>query len=136
MADSISAKTSFPALMASLGFMGRSGFILGADLGLLFPLGSLRMRMADDTGTLSQSGISQADMDAARTKAEAILLPAPAPAGSTAAAGAYLRDPYVAAAMAKARGENLAFVGIGASTMESVMVPEFLRRPRGAACCR
>jgi hypothetical protein len=65
----INAKTSFPALMASLGFMGRSGFILGADLGLLFPLSSLRVHVSDG-GSLSQSGIPQSDMDEARAKAE------------------------------------------------------------------
>lgn len=68
----ISAKTSFPALMASLGFMGRSGFILGADLGLMFPLGTLRAQIQDDNGTLSQSGIPQADIDAARADAESL----------------------------------------------------------------
>jgi hypothetical protein len=66
----ISAKTSFPALMASFGFMGRSGFVLGADLGLLFPLGTLRARVTDENGSLAQSGIPQADMDEARSKAE------------------------------------------------------------------
>ena len=65
----INAKTSFPALMASVGFMGRSGFILGADLGLLFPLGSMRVRVSDG-GTLAQSGIPQSEMDQARAKAE------------------------------------------------------------------
>jgi hypothetical protein len=68
----VSAKTSFPAAMASIGFMGRSGFILGADLGLLFPLGALRARIQDDNGALAQSGIPQADIDAARGDAESM----------------------------------------------------------------
>jgi hypothetical protein len=68
----ISAKTSFPAVMASLGFMGRSGFVLGADLGLMFPLGTLRATIQDDNGALAQSGIPQADIDAARADAESL----------------------------------------------------------------
>jgi hypothetical protein len=68
----ISARTSFPALMASLGFMGRSGFILGADLGLMFPLGTLRAKVQDDNSALAESGIPQGDIDAARTEAESM----------------------------------------------------------------
>jgi hypothetical protein len=66
----ISAKTSFPAVIASLGFMGQSGFVLGADLGLMFPLGSLRATVQDDNGALAQSGIPQEDINAARADAE------------------------------------------------------------------
>jgi len=36
----VSANASFPAAMASIGFMGRNGFVLGMDLGIMFPLGS------------------------------------------------------------------------------------------------
>lgn len=68
----ISAKTSFPAVMASLGFMGKSGFVLGADLGLMFPLGTLRATVQDENGALAQSGIPQEDINAARTDAESI----------------------------------------------------------------
>lgn len=66
----LSAKTSFPALIASVGFMGRSGFVLGADLGLMFPLSTLRASIQDDTGALAQSAIPQSDIDAAREKAQ------------------------------------------------------------------
>jgi tetratricopeptide (TPR) repeat protein len=68
----ISAKTSFPAVIASLGFMGKSGFVLGADLGLMFPLGTLRATVQDENGALAQSGIPQEDINAARTDAESI----------------------------------------------------------------
>ena len=68
----ISAKTSFPAVIASLGFMGRNGFVLGADLGLMFPLGTLRATIQDDNGALSQSGIPQEEINAARTDAESL----------------------------------------------------------------
>jgi tetratricopeptide (TPR) repeat protein len=68
----ISARTSFPAVIASLGFMGRSGFVLGADLGLLFPLGTLRATVQDDNGALAQSGIPQEDINAARADAESL----------------------------------------------------------------
>lgn len=68
----ISARTSFPAVIASLGFMGKSGFVLGADLGLMFPLGTLRASVQDENGALAQSGIPQGDIDAARSDAESI----------------------------------------------------------------
>jgi hypothetical protein len=68
----ISARTSFPAVIASLGFMGQSGFVLGADLGLLFPLGTLRATVQDDNGALAQSGIPQEDINAARSDAESL----------------------------------------------------------------
>jgi tetratricopeptide (TPR) repeat protein len=68
----ISAKTSFPAVIASLGFMGKSGFVLGADLGLMFPLGTLRATVQDENGALAQSGIPQEDINAARSDAESI----------------------------------------------------------------
>lgn len=66
----VSARTSFPAAMASVGFMGKSGFVLGADLGLMFPLTTLRASVQDETGALSQSAIPQADIDAAREQAQ------------------------------------------------------------------
>jgi hypothetical protein len=69
-AITISAKTSFPALMANIGFMGHNGFVLGADLGLLFPLSTLHASIQDDTGALAQSAIPQSDIDTARAKAE------------------------------------------------------------------
>ena len=61
-----------PIVLVAGTFMGRSGFILGADLGLLFPLGTLRARIQDDNGALAQSGIPQADIDAARSDAETL----------------------------------------------------------------
>ena len=45
---------------------------------------------------------------------QAILLPAPGVAGSTAAGQALLSDPHVQAALASGRAANLAFMGIGA----------------------
>jgi len=64
--------------------------------------------------------------------AQAVLLPAPALAGSTEAAAAYREDPYVTQVLARARQAKLAFVGIGAATAESVMVLEFLNLVRPA----
>jgi len=58
--------------------------------------------------------------------AQAILLPAPAVAGSHAVRAAFHSDPYVRDVLDKARSADLAFVGIGsASSAESTMVPEF-----------
>jgi hypothetical protein len=67
---SVSARTGFPAAMASIGFMGHDGFVLGMDLGLMFPLGSPRVSIQANTGKISQAGISQADVDEAKGKAE------------------------------------------------------------------
>jgi hypothetical protein len=67
---SINAQTGFPAAMASLGFMGHDGFVLGADLGLLFPLGGMRVTLRENAAALTQNGISQADIDQARDDAE------------------------------------------------------------------
>lgn len=67
---SVSARTGFPAAMASIGFMGKSGFVLGMDLGLLFPLGSPRVRIHESTGNIARVGFTQTDIDEAREKAE------------------------------------------------------------------
>ena len=67
---SVSARTGFPAAMASIGFMGKSGFVLGMDLGLLFPLSSPRIRIHESTGNIAQVGFTQSDIDEAREKAE------------------------------------------------------------------
>jgi hypothetical protein len=66
----IHASTGFPAAVASLGFMGHDGFVLGADLGLLFPLSPMRLKLTDNAAALAQNGISQDDIDEARTKAQ------------------------------------------------------------------
>jgi tetratricopeptide (TPR) repeat protein len=67
---SLSARTGFPAAMASIGFMGHDGFVLGADLGLLFPLSSMRVSLHENAAALTQNGVSQDDIDSTRTKAE------------------------------------------------------------------
>jgi len=62
---------------------------------------------------------------ASALSAQAILLPAPAVAGSAAAQAAYHSDRYIRDVLDKARAADLAFVGIGSSSAESIMVPEF-----------
>lgn len=66
---SVGARAGFPAAMASIGFMGHDGFVLGADLGFLFPLGAMHARVQDNS-SLAQSAVPQADVDAARAKVE------------------------------------------------------------------
>jgi hypothetical protein len=66
---SVGARAGFPAAMASIGFMGHDGFVLGADLGFLFPLGGMHARVQDNS-SLAQSAVPQADVDAARAKVE------------------------------------------------------------------
>ena len=66
---SVGARAGFPAAMASFGFMGRNGFVLGADLGLLFPIGGIHARISNDS-SLSQSAVPQSEIDAARVKVE------------------------------------------------------------------
>jgi hypothetical protein len=46
----LGAKTGFPAATANIGFMGHDGFVLGADIGLLFPLGTSRVSVQDMSG--------------------------------------------------------------------------------------
>lgn len=65
----VGARAGFPAAMASIGFMGHDGFVLGADLGLLFPIGGIHARV-NDNAALSQSAVPQSDVDAARAKVE------------------------------------------------------------------
>lgn len=67
---SVSARTGFPAAMASIGFMGHDGFVLGMDLGLLFPLSNPRLSLAANTGKISQAGVSQNEIEDAKDKAE------------------------------------------------------------------
>jgi hypothetical protein len=67
---SVSAESGFPAAMASIGVMGKSGFVLGADLGFLFPLSPMRIRVHENIGDLAQNGVPQADIDKARADAE------------------------------------------------------------------
>ncbi len=59
--------------------------------------------------------------------AEAVLLPAPAIAASPAARDAFYKDPYVEQVLNRGRAADLAFVGIGSSSAESIAVPEFRR---------
>jgi DNA-binding transcriptional regulator LsrR (DeoR family) len=53
------------------------------------------------------------------------LLPAPCVAATVAARDAFYGDNYVAQVLSLARSADLAFVGIGSSSAESIMVPEF-----------
>jgi hypothetical protein len=67
----VQAHVGFPAAMASIGFMGHDGFVLGADLGMLFPLTTMHASVTQAPGTnLAAMGVAQADIDAARSKAE------------------------------------------------------------------
>jgi DNA-binding transcriptional regulator LsrR (DeoR family) len=56
--------------------------------------------------------------------AKAVLLPAPGVAGSKSTREALTSDPHVAEVLRKARGANLAFMGIGAPRKESILVQE------------
>ena len=59
----VGAKAAFPAATANIGFMGHDGFVLGADLGLLFPLGTTRVSVQDLTGgKTGQDSASQAQL--------------------------------------------------------------------------
>jgi DNA-binding transcriptional regulator LsrR (DeoR family) len=64
---------------------------------------------------------------ASALRAEAVLLPAPAIAASPAARDAFYKDPYVEQVLNRGRAADLAFVGIGSSSAESIAVPEFRR---------
>jgi hypothetical protein len=47
----LGAKAGFPAATANIGFMGHDGFVLGADIGLLFPLGTSHVSVQDVSDT-------------------------------------------------------------------------------------
>ncbi len=64
---------------------------------------------------------------ASALNAQAVLLPAPAVAASPAARDAFYKDPYVVQVLNRARAADLAFVGIGSCSAESIAVPEFWR---------
>jgi hypothetical protein len=67
----VAAKAGIPAAMASIGFMGHDGFILGADLGLMFPLGSDHVTVQNMSARFAQnSGVNQDDIDSAMNKAQ------------------------------------------------------------------
>jgi hypothetical protein len=66
----VGAKAAFPAATANIGFMGRDGFILGADLGLMFPLSSTHVSVRDMSGKLAQSGVSQEQIDSTKQQAQ------------------------------------------------------------------
>lgn len=59
-------------------------------------------------------------------QAQALLLPAPALAASAAAHEAYCNDPHVQMVLHEARSAHLAFVGIGAPSADSIVMPEIL----------
>jgi hypothetical protein len=65
----VAARTGFSAATANIGFMGHDGFVLGADIGLLFPLGSSRVTVRD-TGDNASAGFSQAQIDATKAQAQ------------------------------------------------------------------
>jgi hypothetical protein len=43
----VAARASFPAMMASIGFMGREGFVMGMDLAVMIPLGSSKVEVGE-----------------------------------------------------------------------------------------
>jgi DNA-binding transcriptional regulator LsrR (DeoR family) len=57
--------------------------------------------------------------------AEAVLLGAPAVAGTREARDSFFRDPHIARALDMARGAEMIFVGIGPRRSDSVVVQEF-----------
>lgn len=68
----VAANASFPAAMASLGFMGRDGFVMGMDVGLLFPLGRTRVEVEEMTVHRDLNGfeVPESEVEAARAEVE------------------------------------------------------------------
>jgi hypothetical protein len=64
----VGANASFPAAMASIGFMGRDGFVMGMDLGVMFPLGSSHVQITNMEVHRDFQGqtIPQSEIDDAR----------------------------------------------------------------------
>jgi hypothetical protein len=71
----VSANASFPAAMASIGFMGRNGFVLGMDLGVMFPLGSSNVEIdrMQVHATFNGMSVPQSEIDSARDEVKSQL---------------------------------------------------------------
>jgi len=68
----VAANATFPAAMASIGFMGRGGFVMGLDLGVLFPLGgnSVEIGKMEVHRDINGMAIPQAEIDKARDEVQ------------------------------------------------------------------
>ena len=67
----VGARTSFPAASLNLGFMGHDGFVLGADIGVLLPLGAHRIAVRDMTGgKFADDAAAQAELDTTMSDAQ------------------------------------------------------------------
>jgi hypothetical protein len=68
----VGANASFPAAMASIGFMGRDGFVMGMDLGVMFPLGSSSVQITNMAVHRDFQGqmIPQSEIDDARAEVQ------------------------------------------------------------------
>lgn len=68
----VAARASFPAAMASIGFMGRDGFVLGMDLGVMFPLGSrsVEIEQMEVRAEFQGMTVPQSDIDDAREEVQ------------------------------------------------------------------
>jgi hypothetical protein len=68
----VGANASFPAAMASIGFMGRDGFVMGMDLGVMFPLGSSSVQITNMQVHRDFQGqtIPQSEIDGARAEVQ------------------------------------------------------------------
>lgn len=68
----VAANATFPAAMASIGFMGRGGFVMGLDLGVLFPLGSNSVEVGkmEVHRDINGMAVPQAEIDKARDEVQ------------------------------------------------------------------
>jgi hypothetical protein len=68
----VGANASFPSAMASIGFMGRDGFVMGMDLGLMLPLGGSTVSITNMQVHRDVNGmaIPQSEIDDARGEVE------------------------------------------------------------------
>jgi hypothetical protein len=71
----VAANASFPAAMASIGFMGKDGFVMGMDLGVMFPLGSSSVQITNMQVHRDFQGmaIPQSEIDDARGEVQSQL---------------------------------------------------------------
>ncbi|HET6334675.1 MAG TPA: tetratricopeptide repeat protein [Polyangiales bacterium] len=71
----VAANASFPAAMASIGFMGKDGFVMGMDLGVMFPLGSSSVQITNMQVHRDFQGMSipQSEIDDARGEVQSEL---------------------------------------------------------------
>ncbi len=107
------------SLLGMINAMPHAPHLDATDLRVIQGLGGLGNPTHDSYATQLTTRLAQ------MLKAEAVLLGAPAVAGTREARDSFLGDPHIARTLELARKADMIFVGIGAARSNSVVVQEF-----------